>query len=375
MLTDLELSVRDVTRSYVERQISPHIQQWEDEGVVPEQVWRELGDQGFFGLAVDAEFGGAGASVTAWALMIEELAKGDCAIANQVGGTNFPFGSKLSELGTPWQQEQFLKPAVAGDYYISLLLSEAHAGSDLSQIRTKATRRGDGWVINGEKNWITGGATSGAGILLATTDPDAGARGLTLFLVRPDMPGYNVVRREPKMGHRVIDICQISLDDLELSDDHVLGEVGMGYRTILDGLDTSRIGVAAQSVGVAQKAFDLALEYAKERVSFGQPIFQHQAIGFKLAEMATSIEVARQMYLRAAELKESGAQSMRESAMAKLFASEMAESVCSGAVQIFGGAGFAGGGLVEKLYRDQRILQIYEGTSEVLKMLIQRELA
>ena len=375
MLTDLELSVRDVTRSYVERQISPHIQQREDEGVVPEQVWRELGDQGFFGLAVDAEFGGAGASVTAWALMIEELAKGDCAIANQVGGTNFPFGSKLSELGTPWQQEQFLKPAVAGDYYISLLLSEAHAGSDLSQIRTKATRRGDGWVINGEKNWITGGATSGAGILLATTDPDAGARGLTLFLVRPDMPGYNVVRREPKMGHRVIDICQISLDDLELSDDHVLGEVGMGYRTILDGLDTSRIGVAAQSVGVAQKAFDLALEYAKERVSFGQPIFQHQAIGFKLAEMATSIEVARQMYLRAAELKESGAQSMRESAMAKLFASEMAESVCSGAVQIFGGAGFAGGGLVEKLYRDQRILQIYEGTSEVLKMLIQRELA
>lgn len=375
MLTDLELSVQEVTRSYVERQISPHIQRWEDEGEVPEHVWRELGDQGFFGLAVDAEFGGAGASVTAWALMIEELAKGDCAIANQVGGTNFPFGSKLSELGTPWQQEQFLKPAVAGDYYISLLLSEAHAGSDLSQIRTKATRRGDGWVINGEKNWITGGATSGAGILLATTDPDAGARGLTLFLVRPDMPGYNVVRREPKMGHRVIDICQITLDDLELSDDHVLGEVGMGYRTILDGLDTSRIGVAAQSVGVAQKAFDLALEYAKERVSFGQPIFQHQAIGFKLAEMATSIEVARQMYLRAAELKESGAQSMRESAMAKLFASEMAESVCSAAVQIFGGAGFAGGGLVEKLYRDQRILQIYEGTSEVLKMLIQRELA
>ena len=375
MLTDLQLSVREVTRSYVEREISPYIQQWESEGEVPEKVWRGLGEQGFFGLAVDPQFGGAGAGVTAWALMIEELAQGDCAIANQVGGTNFPFGSKLSELGTPWQQEEFLKPAVAGEYYVSLLLSEAHAGSDLSQIRTRATKRDGGWVINGEKVWITGGATSGAGILLATTDPDAGVRGLTLFLVRPDMPGYNVIRREPKMGHRVVDICQISLDDLELTDDHVLGEVGTGYRNILDGLDTSRIGVAAQSVGVAQRAFDLALDYAKERTTFGQPIFQHQAIGFKLAEMATSIEVARQMYLRAAALKESGVRSVRETAMAKLFASEMAESVCSDAVQIFGGAGFAGGGMVEKLYRDQRILQIYEGTSEVLKMLIHRELA
>ena len=374
MLTDLQLSVRDVTRSYVAREISPYIQQWESEGEVPEKVWRGLGEQGFFGLAVDPEFGGAGAGVTAWALMIEELAQGDCAIANQVGGTNFPFGSKLAELGSPWQQAEFLKPAVAGEYYISLLLSEAHAGSDLSQIRTKATRRDGGWVINGEKVWITGGATSGAGLLLATTDPDAGVRGLTLFLVRPDMPGYNVVRREPKMGHRVVDICQISLDDLELTDDHVLGEVGMGYRNILDGLDTSRIGVAAQSVGVAQRAFDLALDYAKERTTFGQPIFQHQAIGFKLAEMATKVEAAHAMMVNAARKKDSGERNDLEAGMAKYLASEYCKEVVEDAFRIHGGYGFSKEYEIERLYREAPMLLIGEGTAEIQKMIIGRRL-
>jgi butyryl-CoA dehydrogenase len=268
--------------------------------------------------------------------------------------------------------EKFLRPVVEGKYYVALLLSEAHAGSDLSSLRTRATRNGERWTINGHKVFITGGSSAGAGILLANADPDLGKNGLTTFLVRPGMPGYSVIRREKKLGHRVIDICQIALDALELTDEDVLGAVGSGYKIILEGLDTNRVGVAAQAVGVAQAAYDNALAYAKERHSFGQPIIEHQAIGFRLAEMATRIEAARQLYLHAARLKEQGHARLTEASMAKLFAGETAERVCSNALQIFGGAGYLQGSMVEKLYRDQRVLQIYEGTNEVLKMLIQR---
>ena len=374
MLSTDQIAIRDMTRKFVRSEIEPHALQWDQEEKVPAHIWQKIGSLGLHGVCVPSEWGGSDSGVVAWALMVEELSYGDCAIGNQIGGISFPYAAKILEYGTEQQKEEFLRPVVEGQHYISLLLSEPQAGSDLSKLRTQATRRDGRWVINGQKVFITGGSSSGAAILLASTDLSAGKGGLTSFLIRPNTPGYNVVRKEKKLGQRTMDICQIALDDLEVGDEAVLGPVGGGYRIILGGLDTNRIGVAAQAVGVAQAAYDSAAAYAAGRESFGKPIAEHQAVGFRLAEMATRIEAARQLYLYAARLKESGQDRVKEGSMAKLFASEMAEWVCSSAVQIFGGAGYLQGSLVEKLYRDQRVLQIYEGTSEILKMVIQREM-
>ena len=373
VFTDDQLAIRNLTRRFVRSEILPNILQWDEEEAVPVHVWKRIGELGLHGVCAPTEWGGSDSGIVAWAMMVEELAYGDCAIANQVGGISFPYVAKLLQFGTDQQKENFLRPVVEGKYYIALLLSEPHAGSDLSSLRTRAVRKGDRWIINGHKVFITGGSSAGAAILLANADPDLAKNGLTTFLVRPNMPGYSVIRREKKLGHRVMDICQIALDGLELTDGDVLGSVGSGYKIILEGLDTNRVGVAAQAVGVAQSAYDHALAYAKERHSFGQPIIEHQAIGFRLAEMETRIEAARQLYLHAARLKEQGHPRLKEASMAKLFAAETAEWVCTNALQVFGGAGYLQGSMVEKLYRDQRVLQIYEGTNEVLKMLIQRD--
>jgi butyryl-CoA dehydrogenase len=373
VFTDDQLAIRDLTRRFVRTEILPNILQWDQDEAVPAHVWRRIGQLGLHGVCAPTEWGGSESGIVAWSMMVEELAYGDCAIANQIGGISFPYVAKLLQFGTDKQKEQFLRPVVEGKYYIALLLSEPHAGSDLSSLRTRAAHSGNRWTINGQKVFITGGSSAGAAILLANADPNLGKNGLTAFLVRPGMPGYSVIRREKKLGHRVMDICQIALEGLELTDDDVLGAVGNGYKIILEGLDTNRVGVAAQAVGVAQSAYDNALAYAKERQSFGQPIIEHQAIGFRLAEMATRIEAARQLYLHAARLKEQGHPRLTEASMAKLFAAESAEWVCTNALQIFGGAGYLQGSMVEKLYRDQRVLQIYEGTNEVLKMLIQRD--
>src|ERR1700722_13731599 len=372
--TDDQLAIRDLTRRFVRTEILPNILQWDEDEAVPAHVWKRIGELGLHGVCSPAEWGGSDSGIVAWSMMVEELAYGDCAIANQIGGVSFPYVAKLLQFGTDKQKENFLRPVVEGKYYIALLLSEPPAGPGLSNVRTRAVRNGNRWTINGHKVFITGGSSAGAAILLANADPDLGKNGLTTFLIRPNMPGYSVIRREKKLGHRVMDICQIALDGLELTDDDVLGAVGSGYKIILEGLDTNRVGVAAQAVGVAQSAYDHALAYAKERHSFGQPIIAHQAIGFRLAEMATRIEAARQLYLHAARLKEQGHPRLKEASMAKLFASETAEWVCTNALQIFGGAGYLQGSMVEKLYRDQRVLQIYEGTNEVLKLLIQRDL-
>ena len=371
--TDDQLAIRDLTRRFVRSEILPNILQWDEEEAVPAHVWKRIGELGLHGVCAPAEWGGSDSGIVAWAMMVEELAYGDCAIANQVGGISFPYVAKLLQFGTEKQKEKFLRPVVEGKYYIALLLTEPQAGSDLSNLRTRAVRNGDRWIIDGHKVFITGGSSAGAAILLTNADPDLGKNGLTTFLVRPNTPGYSVIRREKKLGHRVMDICQIALDSLELTDEDVLGAVGSGYKIILEGLDTNRVGVAAQAVGVAQSAYDHALAYAKERHSFGQPIIEHQAIGFRLAEMATRIEAARQLYLHAARLKEQGHPRLKEASMAKLFGAETAEWVCTNALQIFGGAGYLQGSMVEKLYRDQRVLQIYEGTNEMLKMLLQRD--
>ena len=373
LFTDDQLAIRDLTRRFVRSDILPYILQWDEAEAVPAHLWKRIGELGLHGVCAPAQWGGSDSGIVAWSMMVEELAYGDCAIANQIGGISFPYVAKLLEFGTDTQKENFLRPVVEGKYYVALLLTEPHAGSDLSNLRTRAVRKGDHWIVDGHKAFITGGQSAGAAILLASTDPGAGKNGLTTFLLRPNMPGYSVIRREKKLGHRVMDICQIALDGLELTNDDVLGAVGSGYKIILEGLDTNRVGVAAQAVGVAQAAYDYALAYAKERQSFGKPLIEHQAIGFRLAEMATKVEAARQLYLHAARLKEEGHPRLKEASMAKLFAAETAEWVCTNALQIFGGAGYLQGSMVEKLYRDQRVLQIYEGTNEVLKMLIQRD--
>jgi alkylation response protein AidB-like acyl-CoA dehydrogenase len=364
-----------MTRRFVRNEILPHVLEWDDKEAAPQEIWRKLGALGLHGICAPTAYGGSDLGIVAWATVVEELAYGDCAIANQIGGVSFPYVAKLAEYGTEKQKREFLEPVVRGDHYIALLLSEPDVGSDLSNLKTRATRKGDRWIVHGHKIFITGGSSAGAAILLASTDPVAGKRGLTTFLIRPNMPGYNVIRREKKLGHRLMDICQIALDGLELTDENVLGEVGEGYKLVLEGLDTNRVGVAAQAVGVAQAAYDAALAHARTRHTFGKPIVEHQAIGFMLAEMGTRIEASRQLYMHAARLKEIGYLRLKEASMAKLMASQTAEFVCSSAVQIFGGAGYIQGSVVEKLYRDQRVLQIYEGTNEVLKMLIQRDIA
>ncbi|MDB5687963.1 MAG: hypothetical protein JWR77_2552, partial [Rhizorhabdus sp.] len=346
----------------------------EEAGSVPQAIWEEIGQMGLYGVCAPVEWGGSDAGIVAWAMVTEEVSYGDCAIGNQVGGQSFPMIAKLLEHGTDYQKQEFMRPIVEGRHYAALLLSEPHAGSDLSTVRTTAVKRGDKWVVNGQKVFITGGDSAGAGLLLARTSPEGGKNGLTTFLIRPHQPGYTVVRKEKKLGQRVMDICQISFDDMEVPEEHVLGEVGSGYKLVLAGLDTNRIGVAAQAVGVAQAAFDCALTYAKERESFGKPLINHQAISFRLAEMATRIQASRQLYLQAARLKQGGQERVVEASMAKLFATETAEWVCTNALQMFGGYGFIQGNMVEKLYRDQRVLQIYEGTNEVLKMIIGRDL-
>jgi butyryl-CoA dehydrogenase len=375
MLSSEQSEIREAVRKFVKSEIVPNAVRWDEVGRVPDAIWRTIGEMGLYGICAPAEWGGSDSGIVVWSDVVEEVAYGDCAIANQVGGQSFPFVAKLLEHGTERQKRDFMRPVVEGKHYSALLLTEPHAGSDLSAVRTRAERRDGRWVINGQKVFITGGDTAGVAILLASSDPIAGKNGLTTFLIRPHQPGYRVVRKEKKLGHRIMDICQIAFEDLEVPDEDVLGPVGKGYRIILEGLDTNRIGVAAQAVGVAQAAYDAALTYSKERESFGKVLFDHQALGFRLAEMATRIQAARQLYQYAARCKERGDPRVVEASMAKLFAAETAEWVCTNALQMFGGYGFIQGTPVEKLYRDQRVLQIYEGTNEVLKMIIHRAAA
>lgn len=372
-LTNDQTAIRDLTREFVRKEIAPFAADWDRTGTVPLETVRKAGALGLFGIAVPAEWGGGGADFLAYILATEELAYGDAGICNMISATN-AFAWKVRDFGTDAQKEQFLRPVASGHALACLLYTEPQAGSDAANQQTRAVRHGDRWVINGTKSFITSGRSASVGALLAVTDPPAGKRGISLFLVRTDQPGYRVVRVEDKLGHRTNDTCQIVLEDLEVPADAMLGPPGQGLRIALSYLDTGRIGVAAQSVGVARAALDAALRYARERRTFGKRLIEHQAIAFTLAEMATELEVARQMCRHAAGLKQAGVRCIKEASMSKLFASQMCERVCSAAIQIHGGYGFVRDYPVEKLYRDARVFQIYDGTSEVQKILIAREL-
>ena len=334
-----------------------------------------MGRLGLMGMLVPEKWGGAGAGHLAYALALIEIAAGDGACSTIMSVHNSVVCKPILDAGTTEQKERFLKPLARGEILGAFCLTEPEAGSDAAAIRTRAVRDGNHYVLNGVKQFVTSGQNADLAIVFAVSDPDAGKNGISAFLVPTDTPGYHVARVEKKLGQRASDTCQIVFEDLRLTPDLLLGEEGQGYRVALANLEGGRIGIAAQSVGMARAAYEAALAYAKERRTFGRPIVEHQAVAFRLADMATRLQAAELMVREAAALRDAGRPCLKEAAMAKLFASEMAEGVCSDAIQIHGGYGYLADFPVERIYRDVRVCQIYEGTSDIQRLVISRRIA
>ena len=375
ILSEEHIMIRDALRAFSQQQLLPHAAKWDRERSFPAQALRELAALGVFGVAVPQEQGGAGLDYVALALVIEEIAAGDGGTSTIISVNNCPVCSIGMAYASPAQQEQWLRPLAQGQMLGAFCLTEPHAGSDASALRTTAKRVGDAYVINGVKQFITSGKNADVAIVMAVTDKAAGKRGISAFWVPTTTPGYVVAGIEHKLGQHSSDTAQIVFENCTVPAANLIGEEGQGYRIALSGLEGGRIGIAAQSVGMARAAFDAALDYAKQRQSFDKALFEHQAVQFRLADMATQIEVARQMTLHAAAMKDASLPCLKEAAMAKLFASEMAEKVCSDAIQIHGGYGYVNDFPLERIYRDVRVCQIYEGTSDIQKILIARALA
>jgi butyryl-CoA dehydrogenase len=375
ILSDEHRMVRDAVREYVVEQVAPHAAEWDRSCTFPTQALRGLASLGCLGVAVPEQWGGAGLDYTALAVILEEIAAGDGATSTIVSVNNCPVCSILIAWGNDAQKARWLVPLARGEAIGAFCLTEPHVGSDASALRTTARRDGEHWVIDGVKQFITSGRNGQLAIVLAVTDKAAGKRGISAFMVPTDTPGYRADRLEDKLGQHASDTAQVVFEGCRVPADHLIGEEGQGYRIALSGLEGGRIGIAAQSVGMARAAFDAALRYAKEREAFGSPIFEHQAVQFRLADMATRIEAARQLILHAAALKDAGQPCLKEAAMAKLYASEMAEKVCSDAIQVHGGYGYVADFPVERIYRDVRVCQIYEGTSDIQRILSGRALA
>jgi butyryl-CoA dehydrogenase len=366
--------IRDAVRSFAREQLWPHAAQWDRDHTFPREAHRGLAALGAYGICVPEEYGGAGLDYVTLALVLEEIAAGDGGTSTAISVTNCPVNAILMRYGNAAQKTQWLTRLAKGELLGAFCLTEPHVGSDASALRTTARREGDGYVIDGVKQFITSGQQGQLAIVIAVTDKAAGKRGISAFLVPTDTPGYVVARLEEKVGQHSSDTAQIRFENCRIPAANLIGEEGEGYRIALSALEGGRIGIAAQSIGMARSAFEVALQYAKERESFGTAIFNHQAVGFRLAECATKLEAARQLVWHAASLRDAGKPCLKEAAMAKLFASEMAEQVCSAAIQTLGGYGYVSDFPVERIWRDVRVCQIYEGTSDVQKILIQRAL-
>lgn len=373
-MTDDQRVLRETARDFVRNEVIPYAPDWDRRAEVPVATLDQLGQLGFFGMNIPHEWGGAGADFVSYVYVTEELSYGDAGLCNTINATN-SFANNLWSFGSEEQKDKYLRPVVAGQHIACMLLSEPQAGSDAANLRTRAVLHGDTWVINGSKCFITSGSTAKISLVIAVTDPAAGKRGISAFLVPTNALGYSVVRKELKLGHRSNDTCQISLENVEVPTSAMLGQAGDGLKIALSGLEAKRIVVAAQAVGLAQAAFDAALKYSQDRETFGKKIFDHQAIAFILAEMATDLEVSRQMCYHAARLKQSGVLCTKEASMSKLFASQMSERVTSAALKMHGGYGFLNDFPLEKYHRDAMVFQLYDGTNEIQKLLISRELA
>ena len=375
ILSEEQTLIRDTARAFAQEKVAPHVRAWEAAGEIPRAVLTEMGQLGFLGMTVPEEWGGAGADMVSYVLALEEIAAADGGLSTVMSVNNSPDCAALLAYGSTEQKEKWLKPMARGEMLGAFCLTEPHAGSDASNLKTRAERRGNGWVLNGVKQFITSGRTADMALVFAVTDPNSSKRGISCFIVPTGTPGYRVASVEKKLGQKSSDTCQIAFEECVVGADAMLGAEGEGYRVALANLSVGRIGIAAQSVGMARAAFEAARGYAGERRAFGTEIINHQAVQFRLADMATKITVARQMVLHAATLRDARRECLTEAAMAKLYASEMAEEVCSAAIQIHGGYGYVSDYLVEKIWRDVRVCQIYEGTSDVQRILIGRGLA
>ena len=374
ILTEEQRLIRDTARSYAREHIAPHAAQWDRDATFPAKALSGLAELGFYGMLVPEQHGGCDIGYVAAALVLEEIGVADAACSTIVSVTNSVGCMPLLQYGTAQQQRDFLSPLARGEKLAAFCLTEPQAGSDASGLRTRAERQGDSYVLNGTKQFITSGKNADLAIVFAVTDPTAGKRGISAFVVPTDTPGYRVASVEAKMGQRASDTCQIVFEHCSIPAVNLLGDEGQGYKIALGNLEGGRIGIAAQCIGIARAALEAATLYSREREAFAKPLSEHQAVAFKLADMATQIAAARQLTLHAAALKDAGEPCLSEASMAKLFASEMAERVCSDAIQIHGGYGYLQDFPVERYYRDVRACQIYEGTSEVQKMVISRAL-
>src|SRR5580692_5013277 len=374
-LTEKQILLRDTARDVAQNLLAPGAAERDLEARFPKQELAELGKLGFMGALVPPEYGGAGADHVGYALALEEIAAGDGSISTILSVHNSVGCVPILKFGSQEQKERFLKPMAAGEMLSCFCLTEPGAGSDAAAIKTRAVRHGNRWVLNGTKQFITSGSTAQVAIVFAVTDPAAGRKGISAFIVPTDTAGYRVARLEHKLGQRASDTAQLVFEDMELTPDLMLGQEGEGYRIALSNLEGGRIGIAAQALGMARAAYEAALAYAQEREAFGKPIIEQQAVAFRLADMATQIAAARGLVLDAAARRDAGEPCIKEASMAKLFASEMAERVASDAIQIHGGYGYVADFPVERIYRDVRVCQIYEGASDIQRLLIAREIA
>lgn len=374
LLTPDQEMIRDAVRDFAREQLWPHAAQWDRDHSFPHDAHKGLAALGAYGICVPEEYGGAGLDYMTLALVLEEIAAGDGGTSTAISVTNCPVNAILMRYGSEAQKKQWLTRLAQGELLGVFCLTEPHVGSDASALKATARKEGDSYVINGVKQFITSGRNGHLAVVIAVTDKGAGKKGMSAFLVPTDTPGYVVARLEEKIGQHSSDTAQINFEDCRVPAENLIGAEGEGYRIALSALEGGRIGIAAQSVGMARSAFEVAVNYAKERQSFGTAIFNHQAVGFRLADCATQLEAARQLIWHAATLRDAGKPCLKEAAMAKLFASEMAERVCSAAIQTLGGYGYVNDFPVERIWRDVRVCQIYEGTSDVQKIIIQRAL-
>ena len=374
LISDTQSAIQSAVRTFAQEQIRPHSQAFESAGGYPQGLFEQLADLGLLGMVAPESAGGAGADYVSYALSLIEIAAADGPLSTIVSIQNSLLVGGLLKEGSEAQKGRFLPDLISGRMIGAFALTEADAGSDAAALRCRATRVEGGWRLNGAKQFITSGKIAGLAMVFAVTDPDAGKKGISAFLVPTDRPGYVVDKVEHKMGQSASDTCAIRFDDLFVEDDMMFGAEGRGLNIALANLEQGRIGIAAQCIGMAQAALEIAIAYARDRKSFGKPIIEHQAVGFRLADLATRLEAARHLVLHAASCKDAGLPCLKEASMAKLFASEAAEAIVSGAIQTLGGYGYLEEFGLAKIYRDVRVCQIYEGTSDIQRMVIARAL-
>ncbi len=372
LLTEEHEQVRDIAREFAQRSLLPHSAEWDSQAMFPQEALRELGRLGFMGMTVPVEWDGAGTDYVAYALALEEIAAGDGAVSTIMSGHNSVGCMPLVEYGSPEQKEKYLRPMARGELLSAFCLSEPQSGSDAGAIRTRAERRHGSYILNGTKQFITSGKNADVALVFAASDLTLGKRGISCFIVETRQSGYCVGRIENKMGQHASDTCEVRFEDLSVGEENRLGAEGQGYHIALANLEGGRIGIAAQAVGMARAAYEIALGYAQERKSFGKAIIEHQAVAFRLADMATQLEAAHHLVLHAAALRSQGLPCLKQASMAKLFSTEAAERICSDAIQTMGGAGYMTDYGVERIFRAVRGSKIYEGTNDIQRLVIGR---